>query len=1217
VLVPQRSIARLEAVRRIGLIVAIRRTCEECEAELPANAPQGLCPRCLAHMGLGLLQTAVLPESDFQVERTGTMIGRYKLLEKIGEGGFGVVYMAEQVEPVQRKVALKIIKAGMDTREVIARFEAERQAIALMDHPNIARALDAGATEAGRPYFVMELVRGIPITEYCDQSNLPTRERLQLFMKVCQAVQHAHQKGVIHRDIKPSNVLVTEHDGQPVPKVIDFGVAKALGQKLTEKTLFTGLQHMIGTPAYMSPEQAALSGLDIDTRADIYSLGVLLYELLTGVTPFDADLLRKVALDEIRRMICEAEPPRPSTRLQTLGNQIAEVAAHRHTEPSALSRILRGDLDWIVMCCLEKDRKRRYETANGLAADLARHLNSEAVFARPPSNLYRFQKLVCRHKLAFAAAGAVTAALVIGLGVSTWSLLREKQALRRSSIAEIKAKKGEERAEAAAIEVKMTLADSDYLQAVHLIADDHGSDALAYLARSLAANPTNGAALARLMTLLTYHSWMVPRLTLNHERQVTSAEFSSAGKRVVTTSGNTTRAWDSQSGQLITERLKQDAPVDSAQVSPDGERIVTNSTDTVRVRNAQSGQPITPPLKQSGDVCSAQFSPDGKLIFTTSTDYAVRDETTERWCLTARVWDAQSGKPVTEPLDHGNDVWSARFSVDGKRIVTISSRSAAIVWDAQAGPALTERLGHNDLLRSAQFSPDGKQILTGLEDGTAWVWDAQRGVPVLGPLRHGRVRLWSARFSPDGTRIATASVDGTARVWDARSGQPLTSALKHDDEVRSAEFSPDGKRLLTASNDKTARVWDAQSGRPLTEPLRHDGVVRSAKFSPDGRRIVTASVDGTARVWDAQSGKPLTPALKYSGWVGSVKFSPDGTEIVMASPDGTTRVWDAQGGQPLPRPMKPAGPLRSAEFSPDGKQVVTASENGIACIWDAQSGRLVTESLQHGAGVMTAQFSPDGMRIVTASEDGTARLWDARTGRMLTKPLRHAAWVESARFSPDGKRILTVAMGVRPTERDATNATVHVWDAQSGQPLAEPLEFGSEFMCVASAQFSPDGKRIVTASDGETTARVWDCAPSPATGPDWLLQLAEAISGKVLNKQNVFEATKLPRVETLDRIRQKLAAAPDGDDWVVWGRWFLADPRTRAISPFCSIPVREYIETRIKEHTTESLDEAERLAAGNLELLQRIARERSASVATILQAGTMTKGDSRGNGGAK
>ena len=400
-------------------------------------------------MGLSLLPTVVVPECDIQVERTGAMIGRYKLLEKIGEGGFGTVFMAEQVEPVQRKVALKIIKAGMDTKEVIARFEAERQAIALMDHPSIARALDAGTTQAGRPYFVMELVRGIAITDYCDQANLPTRERLQLFMKVCQAVQHAHQKGVIHRDLKPSNVLVTEHDGAPVPKVIDFGVAKALGQRLTEKTLFTGFQHMIGTPAYMSPEQAALSGLDIDTRADIYSLGVLLYELLTGATPFDADTFRKAALDEIRRMIRETEPPKPSTRLRTLGDKLPEVAKHRHTEPAALSRLVRGDLDWIVMKCLEKDRTRRYETANGLAVDVEHHLNNEPVVARPPSNLYRLRKLVRRNRLTFATAGMVAFALMAGLAISTRMYLREQQARRRAVVAEQAERLSTQRAQAA------------------------------------------------------------------------------------------------------------------------------------------------------------------------------------------------------------------------------------------------------------------------------------------------------------------------------------------------------------------------------------------------------------------------------------------------------------------------------------------------------------------------------------------------------------------------------------------------------------------------------------------------------------------------------------------------------------------------------------------------------------------------------------------------
>src|SRR5213594_2858824 len=442
--------------------------CRECGAAIPADSPGGFCARCLLGLGLNQMQSAECrmqseegegpnqmqsaergvqsEEGERQksegrrqkseepkspqvtaalTEKPGDRIGRYRLLQELSHGGCGVVYMAEQEEPVRRKVALKVIKLGMDTRQVVARFEAERQALALMGHPNIAKVLDAGATETGRPYFVMELVRGIKITEFCDEKSVPTADRLKLFTQVCHAIQHAHQKGIIHRDIKPSNILVTVNDGVPVPKIIDFGIAKATAGPLTDKTLFTAFEQFIGTPAYMSPEQAEMTSLDIDTRTDIYSLGVLLYELLTGRPPFDPSELLQSGLDEMRLTIREKEPDRPSTRLSTMAEgELTTVAKHRHTEAPRLIHLVRGDLDWIVMKCLEKDRTRRYETANGLASDIQRHLNDEPVVARPPSTAYRFQKLVRRNKLAFAAASAVAVALVVGAAVSTWQAIR-------------------------------------------------------------------------------------------------------------------------------------------------------------------------------------------------------------------------------------------------------------------------------------------------------------------------------------------------------------------------------------------------------------------------------------------------------------------------------------------------------------------------------------------------------------------------------------------------------------------------------------------------------------------------------------------------------------------------------------------------------------------------------------------------------------------------
>jgi WD40 repeat protein/serine/threonine protein kinase len=1244
-------------------------------------------------------------------ESPGDRIGRYKLLQQIGEGGCGVVYMAEQEEPVRRRVALKVIKLGMDTKQVVARFEAERQALALMDHPNIARVLDAGATETGRSYFVMELVGGTKITEYCDENNVTTGERLKLFIQVCHAIQHAHQKGIIHRDIKPSNILVTLHDGVPVPKIIDFGIAKAMtDQKLTDKTLFTAFGQFVGTPAYMSPEQAEKGGLDVDTRSDIYSLGVLLYELLTGKTPFDSKDLLRAGLDEMLRIIRETEPARPSTRLSTMqAADLTAVARHRRVESPKLINLLKGDLDWIVMKTLEKDRARRYETANGLANDIQRQLNNEPVVARPPSNLYRFQKMVRRNKLAFVAASAVAIALILGLGLSTWQYVEKSKAYQRALLAEREqsrlreeAQKSQaseaqlrQQAEATGTRLSESLNKMELQRAEDLFAAGDSSTALAYLARVLRQYPANRVAAERVLSALTHRNFALPSIDpIKHEAAVTSAQFSPDGQRVVTASMMSARIWDAKTGRPLTEPIKHEGVVNSAQFSPDGQRVVTAfSIEThvigqpvgpsyARVWDANTGQPVIEPIKFQGDMISVQFSPDGQRLLTASQDARVWDAKTGQpltdpfkhdaqltsaqfspdgqrvvtasfdgtariWdartgqpiaqplrhnapimvsaefssdgqrvitasanqfvsggpvhfrrdntpgVSDARVWDANTGQPLTPPLQHGAGILAARFSPDGLRVVTASRDKTARVWDAKTGQPLTESLRHQSEVVSAQFSPDGQRVVTASWDKTARVWDAKTGRPLTEPLRH---EAWvaSAQFSPDGQQVVTASLDRTARIWDTRIRQTLTEPLKHGSLVKSAHFSSDGQRMVTASYDGTARVWDAKTGRPLIQPL-HDGSLDFAQFSPDGLRVVTAGSGGSARVWDAKTGLPLTGPLKHENHVDYAQFSPDGLRVVTASQDNTARIWDAQTGRPLTEPLKHEGVVWSARFSPDGLRVVTASMDKTARVWDANTGRPLTEPLKHEDSVLSAQFSSDGRRVVTSSGDKTARVWDGQTGRPLTGPLKHEDLVYSAQFSPDGRRVVTASQDKTARIWDAQTGqplsgplkhegvvwsawfspdglrvvtasmdkTARVWDAKTGQPLTELLEHEAS---VAFAQFSPDGQRVVTGSS--QAARVWEVPTVTLPVPDWIPKLTEAIAWKRLDDQGISQPVPFAQLQAL---KGELAQSSALDVWTRWAKWFFADPATRTISPFSVITVREYIERRIEESRRESL----------------------------------------------
>ena len=1063
-------------------------------------------------------------EFGLNQETSGAVIGRYKLLQKLGEGGMGTVWMAEQREPVVRRVALKIIKLGMDTHEVVARFEQERQALAMMDHAAIAKVLDAGSTDAGRPYFVMELVRGVSVTTYCDEQKLGVPERLGIFMQICQAIQHAHQKGIIHRDIKPSNILVAAgDDGEPLPKVIDFGIAKATGAALTDKTLFTQLEQIIGTPAYMSPEQAGLGPLDIDTRSDVYALGVLLYELLTGRPPFDPRELMKAGLDEMRRVIREDEPPRPSTRISSLtAEELSGTATRRHIEPPKLASSLRGDLDWIVMKALEKNRNRRYETASGLAADIQRFLSDEPITARAPGAVYLISKFVRRHKLAFVAGSAVAFALVSGITAAVWGYFsaeagREK-AETASHIAGIERNKTAELLSVAQAERGIQLlGDKDPTGLLHLVEARRTVEQL--------------PALREARTIL-WHSWLreLPDhkvITLDSAQQARVAAFSPDGRRLaVGSTTNEVNIHDVSDGSLHATLTTKKDPVFTVSFSNRGNYLLVRGGSRDELWECGPGAPVKRLSDWTGGDAQCGMSQNGRWLA------AIFDgalmmmdlETGERRKLPDSATTREGSDSIVLPTDDGRGLFfsgmkSLRFvdlslpeapvkilnagerkftqlllaTADGRKVYEQQILGKTSLYDVAAGARLDSVLPPHHLPGFPQLTPGGKRLIFGRQEGLSIV-DMETGHPVnswLRALRKSFITSFACSTYPPLLAIGTRS--GTVDFWDwledTRGSNIPWLQVREPAAVEFVALSSDGNYLATVGDDGRVRLHRLD----MDEQAQHygkqyAGVSAVQSITNDGRLLVkVASDDSLHWLVPGQPGEAL-PSLSVpvTGALQAAAISKTGEPaavLVTAPSAGERRLFlkgahsNAWGGD------YPAGKTSHLALSPDETLLASLEEDGTVRLWEMGSGKPRARMPLPQPKQMPwtrLRWSPDSRWLAAETAFGSLALWDVSEQKALAvEPKKFVTAIsddwraalisgELVDFSNphDPRPVRSFSGRLAALSGDGSRAVIgsasqqlQVIDTESGRSVGRPIR---TMAALNGVTFSPDGNLLVT-----------------------------------------------------------------------------------------------------------------------------------------------------------
>lgn len=1039
---------------------------------------------------LDIDQTRTLSESDSEAGDSRKYIGQFRILETIGQGGMGTVYLAEQDKPIRRKIALKVIKPGMDSEEVLARFESEQQALALMSHPHIAQVFESGLTEQGHPYFVMEYVPGTPVSQHCDEFKMSIPERLELFVRICEAVQHMHYKGIIHRDIKPSNVLVAYQDDRHIPKVIDFGIAKALtGPGLTEKTLHTRQGISVGTPVYMSPEQAELTGFDIDTRTDVYSLGVLLYELLAGATPFERETLQKAGIMEILRIIREVDPPKPSARLSTLGDRTSGIAQNRRLSESDLRKRLRGDLESIVMKCLEKDRRRRYGSVAELGLDVRRYLEGKPIQARPAGLPYKIYKFSRRHKAVTVASTLIFALAAVSF---VWNVSERRAAQRSFREASFNyAVSLKEKAKLHAKEkrwdlVKLFSAHSllsqakarrflpmgdidlpvgirDWRLAVQARTESVGTMVFGFHPdwSHLASSGVSD----RIM-ISDISSGRVIGALDGKQGMISALGFSPRGRWLASAGVDASiKIWDFEDRSVAAD-LAAGSAARNLVFFPGGETLAAGCLDgTVKLWRLPDGRETRSWPAHSGSIGALCLSPQGEYLATSGKDQTIK------------IWDLGSGESAAPKTLEGVSASVLCFSPDNRLLAAGGEAGGITIWETDSGRAAARLNNHTSNILSLDYSPDGRYLASGSAGRKILIWDVAKKSAIAS---YGGT--W-ARFHPSDRRLATHDIHShDFKIWELPEDSYAETLMGHGDAVLSIAVSPEGRSFATGGSGKTIRIRDLATHEVRRTLWGHEAPVTAIRFSPDGSLLASGDAEASVIIWEMPQGTLRVRCLGNRDRIVSLAFSPDGRRLATGnsvtqfglSLEGDNRsglkVWDTATGKEHAVWKAPPSDAHALRFSGDGRYLAARTGSDIvlwdastgekvksagpshgsgglaalspggrycadggwgyentARIWDTSSGRLVAGLDGHGESVSALDFSRDGGLLATGSLDSTIRLWDTRTGRLIVTLTGHQDGVDALAFGPEGKRLLSGSRDGRIKIWDLEHYLTHLW----------------------------------------------------------------------------------------------------------------------------------------------------------------------------------------------